>query len=75
MAVLDDSCNSLRAEESEKMFTKVKMFLILQNVVKLRETFDHHKRCLHKCPNMYMALTAVTKKLRIIISSWEQNAI
>ena len=32
MAALDDSCNSLQAEESEKIFAKVKIYLI---VVKL----------------------------------------
>lgn len=46
MAALDDSCNSLQAEESENIFAKVKMYLI---VVKLWETFDNHNRCLHKC--------------------------
>ena len=35
MAVLDDSCNSLGEEESEKMFMKVKLYLIVQIVVKL----------------------------------------
>ena len=36
MAVLDDSCNPTHAEESEKMFMKVKIYLIaVQNVIKL----------------------------------------
>ena len=35
MALLDDSCNSLGEEESEKMFMKVKLYLIVQIEVKL----------------------------------------